>query len=180
MNKVLIRPDGLALAGPTGKLLGIDPARRATAQPDLAPRVGIATNSVRWAAVGQWDGLVASQRPDIVMPFPVAVNNYGPAADLPTYTLTFQVTGTPGEGVQVLGCCESDAPIRLWLDGKLLTSYALAVNDYTDLRRVLGAVWGLPAGTHTLGVQKLHTSGSYAPGVLIGGAWVYTRVSTYK
>jgi len=180
MDKVLIRPDGLALAGPTGKLLGSDPTRRATAQPTLAPRVGIATTSPRWAAVGQWDGLLASQRPDIVMPFAAAVNNYSPAADLPTYTLSFQVTGTAGEGVQVLGCCESDAPIRLWLDGQVLATYALAVNDYTDLRKVLGAVWGLPAGTHTLGVQKLHTSGNYAPGVLIGGAWVYTRVSSYQ
>jgi len=180
MNKVLIRADGLALAGPTGKLLGTDPARRATAQPTLAPRVGIATNSPRWAAAGKWDELLASQRPDITMPFATAVNNYGPAADQPTYTLSFQVTGTPGEGVQVLGCCESDAPIRLWLNGQVLTSYALAVNDYTDLRKVLGAVWGLPAGTHTLGVQKLHTTGNYAPGVLIGGAWVYTRISGYS
>jgi hypothetical protein len=131
--------------------------------------------SAAWQFASTWTPLVATNRPDIHMPFAGAMQEYSPGAPTATAQLTFQVTGLATEGVRIYGMVEGNTWLDVALNGTAYQTLS-GRGGYTDITNPLFEVFGLPPGTHTVQLTKPGvTSTGGNSGTIIGGATVFYR-----
>lgn len=118
--------------------------------------------------------LSAADRPDIAMLYGGC--QYGGGAAGNYMELTFSVSGTPEEGVDIYGATEATAHAQLFTNAGISVADFGQKNYYNDMTKILYSIRGLTAGTHVIKIVRVGPNGGGNTAVVIGGAQVYTRL----